>query len=323
MTAAIGLVVLGLLVLAGGGEVLVRGAVGVARVAGLTPAVIGLTVVAFGTSLPELVVSVIASLSHQPDLSVGNVVGSNIINITFIVGLAALARPLAITGNVVRIEWPIMFLASVVLVVWSRDYEISRIEAALLLLLLVLVVANAIRLARRDVALAEAEQLGSEVAALAPRGVLAETAVAAVMTLLGIGLLVAGGKWLVDGSVRLAQLAGMSERIIGLTIVAGGTSAPEIATSVVAALRGRSDIAIANLIGSNIFNVLGIVGVAGSITPLAVSPAMLGSDMWWMLGAEALLFVVMWLRKKISRVDGAILLGAYLTYLGFLLLGRS
>jgi cation:H+ antiporter len=316
---AFGLVLLALVVLALGGELLVRGAVGIARVAGLTPAVIGLTVVALGTSLPELVVSVIASLKGQPDLSIGNVIGSNIINLSFILGLAALVRPLAITGNVVRVEWPIMFVASAAFVGWSWDGRLSRVESTLFLVLLVLVMVNAIRLARREVSEGESAQLGEEVAALAPKGVLAETSVAAALTALGIGLLIVGGRWLVEGAVGLAELAGMSERVIGLTIVAGGTSAPEIATSVVAAVRGRSDIAVANLIGSNIFNVLGILGVAGVITPITVSPAMLGSDVWWMLGIELLLFLLMWLRRRLSRLDGAILLGAYLTYLGFLL----
>ncbi len=319
MLTAVGLVLLALVVLAFGGELLVRGAVGIARVAGLTPAVIGLTVVALGTSLPELVVSVIASLKGQPDLSIGNVIGSNIINLSFIVGLAALVRPLAITGTVVRVEWPIMFVASAAFVGWSWDGQLTRVEAGLFLVFLVLVMVNAIRLARREVTAGESAQLGEEVAALAPKGVLAETSVAAALTLVGIGLLIVGGRWLVEGAVALAELAGMSQRVIGLTIVAGGTSAPEVATSVVAAVRGRSDIAVANLIGSNIFNVLGILGVAGVITPITVSPAMLGSDVWWMLGIELLLFLLMWLRRRLSRLDGAILLGAYLTYLGFLL----
>jgi len=316
---ALGLVLLALVVLALGGELLVRGAVALARVAGLTPAVIGLTVVALGTSLPELVVSVIAAIKHEPDLSIGNVVGSNIINLSLIVGLAALVRPLAITGSMVKIEWPIMFVASVTFVGWSHDGELSRVEAGLFLIFLVLVLANAIRLARREVGAGESAQLSQEVAELVPRGVLGETSVAAALTVSGIGLLIVGGRWLVEGSVVLAHLAGLSERVIGLTIVAAGTSAPEIATSVVAALRGRSDVAVANLIGSNIFNVLGILGVAGSITPIAVSPAMLGSDVWWMLGIEVLLFLLMWARRRLSRLDGAILLGAYLAYLAFLL----
>lgn len=319
MLSALGLVALGLALLAGGGDLLVRGAVAIARLAGLTPAVIGLTVVALGTSLPELVVSVIASLGGQPDLSVGNVVGSNICNITLILGLTAAIRPLPLRGNVVKVEWPIMFLASVIALVWSRDYEISRVESVILLVLLVLVVANAIRLSRGEMAGPEAEQLTEEVAELIPRTPARAAAIAAALTLAGIGLLVVGGKWLVDGAVALAALAGMSERVIGLTIVAVGTSAPEIATSVAAALKGRSDIAVANLIGSNIMNVFGILGVAGAIAPLRVSPAMLHSDMWWMVGTAVLLFLLMRAKLRISRVDGGVLLGAYGVYLALLL----
>ncbi|MEZ4586762.1 MAG: calcium/sodium antiporter [Gemmatimonadales bacterium] len=319
MLLALGLVLLGLTLLAVGGEALVRGSVALARLAGLTPAVIGLTVVALGTSLPELVVSVIASLGGQPDLSVGNVVGSNIINISFILGLAALLIPLPITGNAVKVEWPVMFLAMLVFAVWSRDNEITRVEAGLMLVLLVLVTANAIRLARAEVGASEATQLDQEVEELALRGPGSPSTLAVVYTVVGIGLLLLGGKYLVDGAVRLAEIAGMSERIIGLTIVAGGTSAPEIATTVVAALRKRSDIAIANLLGSNIMNTLGIVGVAGAIHPLRVSPAMLASDLWWMLAGALILFVLLWFRKSLSRIDGAVLVGFYAVYLGLLI----
>jgi cation:H+ antiporter len=321
MLTALGLVALGLVVLAFGGDLLVRGAVAIAQLAGLTPAVIGLTVVAMGTSLPELVVSVIASLGGQPDLSIGNVVGSNICNLTLILGLTALIRPLPVRGTVVKVEWPIMLGASLVVLTWSRDNRIDRVEALVMLVLLVLVVANAIRLARTEVSGVDREQLAEEVRELAPRRPTAAAVLATTLTLAGIGLLVLGGKWLVEGAVRLAQIAGMSERVIGLTIVAVGTSAPEIATSIVAAVKGRSDIAIANLIGSNIFNLLGILGVAGMIAPLTVSAAMLRSDMWWMIATALLLFLLMRAKLAISRVDGAILLATYAAYLVLLLGG--
>ncbi len=319
MLLALGLVVLGLALLAVGGDLLVRGAVAIARLAGLTPAVIGLTVVALGTSLPELVVSLIASLKGQPDLSVGNVVGSNICNITLILGLTAAIRPLPLRGQVVRIEWPIMFAASLIAVVWSLDYQISRIEGIILLVLLALVVANAIRLSRSEIAAEDAEQLEAEVRELVPRVRVGEVAGAAVLTAAGTGLLILGGKWLVDGAVQLAQLAGMSERVIGLTIVAVGTSAPEIATSIAAAVKNRSDIAVANLIGSNIMNILGILGAAASIAPLRVAPAILRTDMAWMLGTAVLLLVLMRARHRLSRADGALLLATYGVYLSLLL----
>jgi cation:H+ antiporter len=319
LPGAVGLVVLGLALLTVGGDFLVRGATSIAKVAGLTPAVIGLTIVAMGTSLPELVVSVIASLEHQPDLSVGNVVGSNIFNISFIMGAAALMAPLPIRGNVVKLEWPVMCLATVVTIVFARDGVIDRLEAGTFLLSMIAFTAYSIRIARTEATAAEQAHLTGAAERRAIKRTGGEVVLAIAATVAGIGLLVAGGKVLVDGAVRLAQLAGWSERVIGLTIVAAGTSMPELATSVVAALRKESDIAIANLIGSNIFNLLGILGIAGLLLPLEVSPGMLASDVWWMLGTALLLFGLMVFRKALSRLDGVILIAAYGTYLWLLL----
>ncbi len=319
--AASGLVLVGLILLAGGGDLLVRGATSIARMAGLTPAVIGLTVVALGTSLPELVVSVIASIDEQPDLAVGNVVGSNLFNITFILGLAALIARLPIRGSVVKLEWPVMFLASVVCVGFSRDGTLDRIEAGVFLVSLVVFLAYSVYLARREVTAGEQVDLTAEVQRLTLRNQGRELGLAMAATVGGVAILVLGGKLLVDGAVRLAQVAGLSERVIGLTIVAAGTSAPEVATSLVAAIKKQSDIAVANLIGSNIFNILGILGTAGLIYPLRVTSGMLNHDMVWMVGTALLLFVLMWFRKTLSRIDGLILLGAYAAYLVGLLRG--
>ena len=319
LSIAIILVIVGLAILAGGGELLVRGAVAIAALAGLTPAVIGLTVVAMGTSLPELVVSVVAGLRHQPDIAVGNVVGSNIFNITFIAGLTALVATLPIRGNVVRLEWPVMFLATLAFLLVGRDGLIDRLEAGTFLIALVVFVAYSIRIARVEAMPAEVRDFTDQVMerALHPRH--KELLLSILAVLGGLGLLVIGGRLLVDGAVRIAQLAGVSERVIGLTIVAAGTSAPEVATTLVAAARRQTDVAIANLIGSNIFNVLGILGVAGLIGPLPVASAILGSDGWWMLGTAALLFPLMRWGMSLSRTEGALLLGVYLVYLGMLL----
>jgi cation:H+ antiporter len=315
IAGALTFVVGGLVLLTLGGDVLVRGATSLARIAGLTPAVIGLTVVALGTSLPELVVSVIASIDKQPDLAVGNVVGSNIFNITFILGVSALVATLPIRGNVVKFEWPVMFGATVAAMLAAGDGLIDRVEAGVALMALVSFVAYSVYVARAEATAQEQAGLAeaAERKAIRARGIELTLAITAVLA--GVGLLVAGGKALVDGAVRLAQLAGMSERVIGLTIVAAGTSAPEIATSVMAAIRKQSDIAVANLIGSNIFNLLGILGVAGLILPLSVSPAMLASDMWWMVGTALLIFGLMVTRRSLSRPDGLILLAAYGVYL--------
>jgi cation:H+ antiporter len=321
---AVGMVVVGLLLLAGGGEALVRAATTIAGVAGVSPAVIGLTVVAIGTSLPELVVSLLAALRGEPDLAVANVVGSNIFNIAATLGVTALIIPLPVHGSAVRLEWPVMFGASLLCLVVARGGVIDRVEGAVLLVSLVLFIAYTVRVARRDVNAAEARQLADHVEARdidrpggggGPPRMLVTLGVLA----LGIGALVGGGRLLVDGAVALARIAGLSERVIGLTIVAGGTGAPELATSLVAAFRKRTDVAVANMIGSNIFNILGILGVTALLAPVPIAPALVRSDMWWMIGTSLLLLPLMRSGARLARWEGGVLVGAYVAYLIVLL----
>jgi cation:H+ antiporter len=316
-------VLLGLALLGGGGEVLVRAATTIAEIAGVSPAVIGLTVVAVGTSLPELVVSLLSSVRGEPDLAVANVVGSNIFNIAATLGVTAMIIPLPVHGTAVRLEWPVMFLASLMTLVVARDGSIDRVEAVIMLVTLVVFVAYTVRVARRDVTKGEARQLADQVES---RDIGSSTAttrsrlpIALALLVVGVGGLIAGGNFLVDGAVRLARLAGMTERVIGLTIVAGGTGAPELATSLVAAFRKRTDVAIANMIGSNIFNLLGILGVIALVTPIPVAAALVHSDMWWMIGSAALLLPFLRTNARISRGEGAVLAGGYMTYLVTLL----
>jgi cation:H+ antiporter len=320
---AVSLVLIGLVLLAGGGEALVRAATTLAEIAGVAPAVIGLTVVAAGTSLPELVVSVVAALEKQPDIAIGNVVGSNIFNVAAALGVTAMVFPLPVHGNAVRLEWPVMFAASVWCLLVASDGTIGRVDGAISVAALAAFIAYSVRIARRRVTSPESRELGDEVedrdidargSRGAPRLVVPLLVLAA-----GIAALVVGGKLLVDGAVALARLAGMSERQIALTIVAGGTGAPELATSLVAAFRRRTDVAVANMIGSNIFNVLGILGVAAVITPIPVSPTIVHSDMWWMIGTAALLAPVLWTRRVISRGAGAVLAVTYVVYVALLL----
>ena len=319
LTAA-GLIVLGLVLLTGGGEALVRGATAIARVAGLTPAVIGLTVVAMGTSLPELVVSVIAAIGGQPDLAVGNVVGSNIFNIAATLGLTAVVFPLAVRESVVKLEWPFMFAASAACLFLARDGLLDPVEGALLLGALVLFVAFNVQRSRLEVAADRAA--ASDQAVAAEREARAQgpsVGVAIALVLLGMALLIVGGRLLVDGSVAVARLAGMSERVIGLTIVAAGTGAPELATSLVAAYRRHTELAVANMIGSNVFNICGILGVAAIVSPTRVAPGILHSDFWWMLGTSALLYPFLLSGRRLVRWEGAVLLAAYGLYLYVLL----
>lgn len=318
---AVGLVLVGLALLAGGGEALVRAATTLAELAGVSPAVIGLTVIAVGTSLPELVVSLLAAMRGQPDLAIANVVGSNIFNVAATLGLTALILPLPVHGSAVRLEWPVMFVASLLCLTVARDGTIDRLDGGFFLVALVLFIAYAVRLARRDVGAAEARQLAEHVEARdldrggsidrRPQRALTTFAVLTA----GIGTLVAGGHLLVDGAVALARIAGLSERVIGLTIVAGGTGAPELATSLVAAVRKRTDVAIANMIGSNIVNILGILGLTAIVTPVPVAAALVQSDMWWMIGTAALLLPLMRSGARLARAEGGLLLAVYVVYL--------
>jgi cation:H+ antiporter len=320
MLLSIGLVLLGLVLLVAGGEVLLRGAVGLATLLRMTPAVIGLTVVAAGTSVPELAVSAIAAWRGSPDISVGNVVGSNIFNIAFILGLAALVRPLAITGNTSKLEYPVMALVTLMFLAVAQDGTINRLDAALFLATYVGFTAYLVSLVRQQMNEQEAGEFRSEVQELAvadsqrPRAWLC-----LLLTTAGIALLGAGAQATVAGAVDLARILGWSERVIGLTIVAGGTGLPEVVTSLVSSIRGRDDVAIGNVIGSNLFNILGILGISALVAPLPIEPRIIASDCWWMLGVTLLLFPLMFTQRRITRWEGALLLGVYGVYLSLLL----
>jgi cation:H+ antiporter len=309
----------GLSVLGVGGEAIVRGAATLARIVGLTPAVIGLTVVAAGTSLPELVVSGMAALRGSPAIAVANVVGSNIFNVVFVLGVTAAIAPLPVRGNVVRVEWPFLIIVSCLTGLVMRDLMIDRVEGAVFSAALIGFMAFSVWLARREVVGVEAAQFEAEVGQRQLPARWRELGVAIAFVAGGLLLLVLGGGWLVDGAVAIARSAGLSERVIGLTIVAAGTSAPEAAASIVAARRGQADIAIGNIIGSNIFNLLGILGLTALLTPVAVPAELMRVDFWWMLGTSAVLFPVMRTGLRISRAEGVLLLAIFALYLGLLL----
>jgi cation:H+ antiporter len=320
IATAIGLIVIGLALLAGGGEALVRAATTIAEIAGVTPAVIGLTVVAMGTSLPELTVSLFAALNGQPDMAIGNVVGSNIFNVAAALGVTAMIVSLPVHGNAVRLEWPFMFLASLICFLLSRDGVLDRVEGAFFVVSLALFIAYTVRVARRDIGAAEARELAAHVESRDIDAAPGRTKPPRLMVPLavlagGLACLILGGRWLVDGASSLARFMGMTERVIALTIVAGGTGAPEMATSLVAAFRGRTDVAVANMIGSNIFNILGILGITALVTSIPVSPVMVHSDMLWMIGVAILLLPLMRSEGRISRLEGGVLVAAYVAYL--------
>ncbi len=313
------LFIAGLVLLALGAELLVRGASRLALTFGISPLVVGLTVVAFGTGSPELAVSLQSGLAGQGGLAIGNVVGSNIFNVLFVLGLSALLIPLAVTPQVIRQEIP--FMVAVSLLLWGLAYDghLGRWEAALLLALLVVYTVFLIWQSRRAQARVRrefAEALPAPVASAWDR----HWSVQLLLVVAGLVLLVFGARWLVRAAVAFATYLGVSKLVIGLTIVAVGTSLPEIATSVIAAVRGERDMAVGNVIGSNIFNILGVLGVTGLVAPmgLTVAPGVLGFGMLVMLAAAIACIPVAFTGRVIARWEGGLFLfyfAAYTTYL--------
>jgi cation:H+ antiporter len=304
----------GLLALYAGAEGLVRGGSSLALRLGLTPLVVGLTVVAMGTSMPELVVSAGAALAGTGGIAAGNVVGSNIGNIGLILGVAALIHPLAVRAQVIRREVPILLLASAVLGLVLLDDRVGRVEGALLCLGIVAYVTLSLRLARRETAAEARREFADGVPAV--RGSLRRD-----LLLLGggLGVLVIGARLLVDGAVNVAETLGMSQAVIGLTVVSIGTSLPELATSAVAAARGEGDLAVGNVMGSNIFNILAILGAASLARPLDPTGIAV-VDLGVMLGFSVALLPIMRSGFRIGRLEGGALILAYVGYLVYLLL---
>jgi len=298
--------VVGLVLLFVGGELLIRGAAGLASRFGLSRLAIGLTVVAFGTSVPELLVSVDAALSDANDISVGNVVGSNIANIALVLGLAAVMRPMLVESKVLGVDIPIMILVSFILVAMLASGYVTRIEGTMLAAGLVLYVWLTFRLARASAPSGDPAQADF----LVPAGGVAKLAV-----LIGAGLvmLFVGAHLLVVSAVDLASRLNISQVAIGLTIVAVGTSLPELATSIMASIRREGDIAIGNVIGSNTFNILGVLGITAAVHPLE-SGGISWVDLALMGGLAVLLGGLLLNRLYLSRLHGAVFLAVFLAY---------
>ncbi|MFK8003033.1 MAG: calcium/sodium antiporter [Polyangiales bacterium] len=314
------LVALGLTLLVGGGEALVRGASGVALKAKLSPSVVGLTIVAAGTSMPEFVVCTQSAMEGSPGLAMGNVVGSNIFNVGMILGLTALVRPLQIKGNSIRLEWPVMMLAALQLHLLARDGMVDRLEGGVLLAGLVAFVSYMVWVSRTAMAPVEEEQFEKVATASFGRTGLPALLLNLGAIALGAALLAGGSTAMVRGSSAIAGALGVSDTVIGLTVVAAGTSMPELVTSLVASRRGQGDIAVGNVIGSSIFNVLGILGATALIHPLEVAPEITSRDSLWMLGATVLLFPLMRTGMRVTRLEGGLLFGGFVTYLVLLVL---
>lgn len=294
-------VVAGLIGLFLGGEALVRGSVGIARRMAIPPLLIGLTVVGFGTSTPELLVSVQAAMRGVPDIAVGNIIGSNIANILLIVGLTSLVWPIRVSGATLRRDTAVMVAAALVLVPVFATGEIGRLPG----LLLVAALAGYLTWAYLQPGPATDDD---------DTAVPTSVAKSALWVAAGLVALMFGARFLVDGSVSIARSLGASEAFIGLTIVAVGTSLPELATSIIAAFRRQSEIAIGNIVGSNIFNVLGILGVTAIIKPVPVADRFLAFDLPIMIAATLALTALLLTRPVIGRGIGLVVLAAYIIY---------
>jgi len=313
--------VLGLLALIAGAEALVRGASRLAVAWGVSPLVIGLTVVAFGTSAPEMAVSVGAALSGSTDLAIGNVVGSNIANVLLILGISALIAPLLVAEQIIRQEIPVMIGASLVVVAMALDGSIGRAEAAILFILVIAYTVFLVVQSRRASQATEDEYASEIPTSQWDR----HWGVQAALVIVGLGLLVLGADWLVGAAVAFAKVMGVSDLVIGLTVVAVGTSMPEIATSLIAALRGQRDIAVGNVVGSNIFNLLAVLGAAGVVSAggLGVPDAARNFDLWVMLAVAFACLPILLTGHEIARWEGGVFLGYYAAYVLYLILAAK
>lgn len=319
MVLYVALCLLGFVLLYFGAEWLVKGSSSLARSLGVSPIVIGLTVVAFGTSAPELVVSLISSIQGKSMIAVGNVVGSNICNIALVLGLAALFQPIKSDSSVVRRDIPIMLGISLYLFVLTANSNLGRIEGATLFTGIIVYTFMNYYLAKK-----EAIDTSDIVSELEGIGYIASRPKQILMILVGIAGVVGGAQIVVDNAVIIMQILGVSEKFIGLTIVAFGTSLPELATSVVAAIRGEMDISIGNLVGSNVFNIMSVLGAASLVRPIPIPGGFFESGLWIdylvMLFTSFLPWLMMRKDFTVSRKEGGILLACYAGYIAYLII---
>lgn len=303
---------LGVSLLTIGGEALIRGSLAASKRLRVSPLLSGLVIVGFGTSAPELVVSVNAALNQQADIAIGNVVGSNIANVLLILGICALIAPMKVKPLALRRDAVTVVAASIFFLVLVSGSLLGRADGVFLLIALLVYLIWAYRSERNYTSSAELNIAEAEVVQELPKSV-AWTVTAVIIGLL---LLISGSQVLLIGAVGIAENLGISEAVIGLTLVAVGTSLPELSISVIAALRGHADVAIGNILGSNIFNLFGILGVSALLQPLPVHMRILQFDQWVMLASSVLLFLFLYTGRRLSRLEGGALLTAYGVYLG-------
>lgn len=316
--------IIGLAVLVIGAELLVHGASRLGIAIGISPLVVGLTIVAFGTSSPELAVSIKAVLTNHPDIVVGTSLGSTIFNILFILGSCAVIAPLVVSQQLIWYEVPIMIGAHLLLLAMCLDGKIDKLDSMVLLGAIISYTIFAIRKGRLESkAIASEYDRAFSEKMDGPKRLIIFKQIGLVLT--GLVFCVLGASWLLDSAVIIARLLGVSELVIAMTIIAAGTSLPEVATSIVATIRGERDIAIGNVVGSNIFNVLGIIGVAGLIAPngIAVTPSVLRFDLPVAIAACVACLPIFFTGHKISRLEGIVFLGYYAAFTTYLILASK
>ncbi|MBN2412448.1 calcium/sodium antiporter [candidate division KSB1 bacterium] len=312
------LFIAGLVLLISGAEILVRGSSRLASALGVSKLVIGLTVVAFGTSSPELAVSVRSGLSGLADISVGNVVGSNLFNILLILGISAVITPLVVSRQLIRLDVPIMIGSALLIMLFALDGTISRVDGAVLFTGMIGYTIFLVRQSKKE--LSQIEEKTEQ-----PAATIRFWSVNIFYIVLGLFMLITGSGWLVKGAVYFAETLGLSSLVIGLTIIAAGTSLPEVATSIVASLRGERDIAIGNVVGSNIFNILMVLGLSSLVTSggIQVSPSALRFDIPVMIAVSVACLPIFFTGYKISRWEGFLFLSYYIAYTAYIILRSS
>ena len=312
----------GLVLLVLGAEWLVKGASRLALSYGISSLVVGLTVVAYGTSAPEMSVSVMSSLQGKSEMAIGNIVGSNIFNVLFILGVSALITPLLVDRQLIRLDVPVMILSSLVMLLLCADGNISRVDGLLLFAGAVFYTYWLIRMSRRKNIDSKPNDFHGSADSASKQG---KIGINLIWILVGLGLLILGSRWLVDSAIAIARIWGMSETIIGLTIIAAGTSLPEVATSVIASIRGERDIAVGNVVGSNVFNILAVGGLSGVVSQngLCVSDSIVRFDLPFMLAVAMACFPIFLRGFVITRANGLFFLTYYVAYSLYLILGAT
>ncbi len=303
------LLVGGLILLIGGGEILVRGAIALAKNLGISAAVIGLTILAYGTSAPELVVSLESALDGHSDMAIGNVVGSNISNTLLILGITALFYPLTLDKNLLKPDGYILIIVSFLLWIFAQSGQIGQFEGAIFIIMLLAYTYYTFAQGKKDgfseIEAEVEEEMGDALSQ--PRAI--------IYTIFGLAVMVLGGKLLVNGGVKAATVLGVSEGVIGLTIIAIGTSLPELATSLIAARKGQAGMAVGNVLGSNLMNIFGIVGFTAVIQPLNVLPEFLTRDIPLLIACSLLLVFGIWQGSKLGRIAGSVGTIAFISYI--------